>query len=202
MAAIMGNAFILPGRDWPGWAATAELPGGQQPPRGRGAGRRTTRRRRQQRLHQHPQLVRHQVINKDSHGAGYLPYPHQGANVRLPGGSVMIRAVVGGGGCDPWNDMARRSTWLNCLPGAGSDDSHHSRLGNHADDDRLAERSPQIINYGNSAVDVGDVPVTPGTTYYIVWDQPAVAAGSGDLLVGRRSQDHPKRSVTGSGEGL
>jgi hypothetical protein len=28
------------------------------------------RRRWQQRLHQRPQLVRHQVINKDSHGAG------------------------------------------------------------------------------------------------------------------------------------
>jgi hypothetical protein len=42
----------------------------------------------------------------------------------------------------------------------------------------LAQRSPQIVNYGNSAVDIGDVPVTPGATYYVVWYQPAAAAGS------------------------
>ena len=42
----------------------------------------------------------------------------------------------------------------------------------------LAQRSPQIVNYGNSAADIGDVPVTPGATYYVVWYQPAAAAGS------------------------
>jgi hypothetical protein len=42
----------------------------------------------------------------------------------------------------------------------------------------LAQVSPQIVNYGNSAADIGDVAVMPGATYYIVWYQPAVAAGS------------------------
>ena len=42
----------------------------------------------------------------------------------------------------------------------------------------LAQASPQVVNYGNSAADIGDVPVTPGATYYIVWYQPASAAGN------------------------
>jgi hypothetical protein len=41
----------------------------------------------------------------------------------------------------------------------------------------LAEKVPQIINYGNTAVDLGDVAVNPGTTYYLVWYQPAAANG-------------------------
>ncbi len=30
-----------------------------------------------------------------------------------------------------------------------------------------------IQNYGNTSVDVGDVPVTPGQSYFVVWSQPA-----------------------------
>jgi hypothetical protein len=37
----------------------------------------------------------------------------------------------------------------------------------------LAAGTPQIANYGNSQVDVGDVSVSPGTIYYLVWYQPA-----------------------------
>lgn len=42
----------------------------------------------------------------------------------------------------------------------------------------LAQVNPRIVNYGNSAQDIGDVPVTPGSVYYIVLYQPAAAAGS------------------------
>lgn len=42
----------------------------------------------------------------------------------------------------------------------------------------VAQATPQIINYGNTSVDIGDVPVTPGATYYIVYYQPAAAAGN------------------------
>jgi Ig-like domain-containing protein len=42
----------------------------------------------------------------------------------------------------------------------------------------LAQASPQIVNYGNSAVDIGNVPVTPGAIYYIVWYQPPAAGGT------------------------
>ena len=35
-----------------------------------------------------------------------------------------------------------------------------------------------IVNFGDSSVDIGDVHVTPGTTYYIHWDQPVQADGS------------------------
>ena len=38
---------------------------------------------------------------------------------------------------------------------------------------RLAEANPQVANYANTQVDVGDVPVTLGHIYYIVWYQPA-----------------------------
>jgi RHS repeat-associated protein len=41
----------------------------------------------------------------------------------------------------------------------------------------LAEARPQIINYGNTSADIGDVGVTPGSTYYIVWYQPAAWNG-------------------------
>jgi hypothetical protein len=41
----------------------------------------------------------------------------------------------------------------------------------------LADRSPQITNFGSTSVDIGDVPVTKGSTYYIVWSQPAPANG-------------------------
>lgn len=39
----------------------------------------------------------------------------------------------------------------------------------------LADQSPQIINYGNTAADVGDIAVTPGATYWVVWYQPPAA---------------------------
>src|SRR2546429_9813953 len=37
----------------------------------------------------------------------------------------------------------------------------------------LASASPQIVNYGNTQADFGDIGVTPGTLYYLVWYQPA-----------------------------
>ncbi len=41
----------------------------------------------------------------------------------------------------------------------------------------LAQTSPQIVNYGETGSDIGDVHVTPGATYYIVWYQPAPING-------------------------
>jgi hypothetical protein len=41
----------------------------------------------------------------------------------------------------------------------------------------LASANPQIVNYGNTQVDLGDVGVTPGTLYYLVWYQPAAWNG-------------------------
>jgi hypothetical protein len=41
----------------------------------------------------------------------------------------------------------------------------------------LAQASPQIINYGETGADIGDVTVTPGATYYIVWYQPVTLNG-------------------------
>jgi hypothetical protein len=37
----------------------------------------------------------------------------------------------------------------------------------------VAHAQPQIVNYGETAADIGDVAVTPGATYYLVWYQPA-----------------------------
>jgi len=42
----------------------------------------------------------------------------------------------------------------------------------------LAQGAPQVINYGNTAVDIGNVAVTPGATYYIVWYQPPAVNGA------------------------
>jgi hypothetical protein len=42
----------------------------------------------------------------------------------------------------------------------------------------VAEAHPQIINYGETGTDIGDIPVTPGATYYIVWYQPPALNGS------------------------
>lgn len=42
----------------------------------------------------------------------------------------------------------------------------------------LAQASPQIVNYGSTQVDLGDVPVTSGATYYLVWYQPAAVNGA------------------------
>jgi lysophospholipase L1-like esterase len=42
----------------------------------------------------------------------------------------------------------------------------------------LADASPQIVNYGNSYVDLGDVAVIKGTTYWLVWFQPPAANGA------------------------
>ena len=39
------------------------------------------------------------------------------------------------------------------------------------------ETDPPIVNFGNSQGDIGDVSVTPGTTYYIVYYQPAAWSG-------------------------
>jgi hypothetical protein len=42
----------------------------------------------------------------------------------------------------------------------------------------LAQGAPQVVNYGNTSVDIGDVAVNPGSTYYIVWYQPAAVNGA------------------------
>jgi uncharacterized protein YraI len=42
----------------------------------------------------------------------------------------------------------------------------------------LAQAAPQIVNYGNSYADLGDVAVTPGRMYWVVWLQPPFVAGT------------------------
>jgi hypothetical protein len=43
---------------------------------------------------------------------------------------------------------------------------------------QLAQATPQIVNYGNTAADIGGVAVKPGQTYWVEWLQPAAAGGS------------------------
>lgn len=43
----------------------------------------------------------------------------------------------------------------------------------------LAEAHPEIVNYGNTEADVGDLGVQKGATYYLVWYQPAPVDGQG-----------------------
>lgn len=38
---------------------------------------------------------------------------------------------------------------------------------------QLAEAHPQIVNYGDTSADIGNISVTPGGTYWIEWLQPA-----------------------------
>jgi hypothetical protein len=40
---------------------------------------------------------------------------------------------------------------------------------------QLAQVAPRIVNYGITGADIGDVAVTPGREYWIVWYQPAAA---------------------------
>jgi hypothetical protein len=42
----------------------------------------------------------------------------------------------------------------------------------------IAETHPNIVNYGETGADIGDVAVTQGTTYYLVWYQPPTINGS------------------------
>jgi hypothetical protein len=42
----------------------------------------------------------------------------------------------------------------------------------------LGQGTAQIVNYGNSYADIGDVAVAPGTTYWAVWFQPPAVGGS------------------------
>lgn len=42
----------------------------------------------------------------------------------------------------------------------------------------LADVNPRIVNFGSSGIDIGDLAVTPRTTYYVAWFQPAPVAGS------------------------
>jgi len=41
----------------------------------------------------------------------------------------------------------------------------------------LGQGQASIVNYGESGVDIGDVAVTPGATYYVVWYQPPAFNG-------------------------
>jgi hypothetical protein len=43
---------------------------------------------------------------------------------------------------------------------------------------QLAAGSPAIVNYGTTQTDIGNVAVTPGRTYWIVWYQPAAVSGT------------------------
>lgn len=49
--------------------------------------------------------------------------------------------------------------------------------GNGSCPGQLAEAMPAIVNYGATLADIGDVPVTVGTTYWIEWLQPSSVAG-------------------------
>ena len=42
----------------------------------------------------------------------------------------------------------------------------------------LSATNVPIVNYGNSAADIGDVRVVKGGTYYVVWYQPAPVGSS------------------------
>ena len=42
----------------------------------------------------------------------------------------------------------------------------------------VAETHANIVNYGETGADIGDVAVTPGRTYYLVWYQPPAINGS------------------------
>lgn len=42
----------------------------------------------------------------------------------------------------------------------------------------LAAASPHVNNYGLTTADIGDVPVVPGETYFLVWNPPEDAHGS------------------------
>ena len=42
----------------------------------------------------------------------------------------------------------------------------------------VAETHPNIVNYGETGADIGDVAVTQGRTYYLVWYQPPAINGS------------------------
>jgi serine/threonine-protein kinase len=42
----------------------------------------------------------------------------------------------------------------------------------------VADANATIVNFGNSAVDIGNVAVTPGATYYVAWFQPAAVGGA------------------------
>jgi len=42
----------------------------------------------------------------------------------------------------------------------------------------LAQGDAPLVNYGNSIVDLGDIPVTPGSVYYIVSYPPIASAGT------------------------
>jgi hypothetical protein len=46
---------------------------------------------------------------------------------------------------------------------------------------RLADGYATVVNQGDTRIDLGDVAVTPGTTYYVFYYQPSVGAGSWDL---------------------
>ena len=41
----------------------------------------------------------------------------------------------------------------------------------------LAQRQPNIVNYGATVTDFGDVAVTPGQRYWLIWYQPAAVGG-------------------------
>jgi hypothetical protein len=43
---------------------------------------------------------------------------------------------------------------------------------------QLAEARPQIVNYGDTEADIGDVGVSKGATYWVEWLQPSPAAGN------------------------
>jgi hypothetical protein len=47
---------------------------------------------------------------------------------------------------------------------------------------QLADVAAPVVNYGTSAADTGDVAVTPGATYYVVYYEPPVAPGTWDLF--------------------
>lgn len=74
--------------------------------------------------------------------------------------------------------MSNRITYLGVTVGTPGyvDDGHTVKVRLCADSNCnsiLAETNPQIVNFGNTFADIGDVAVNPGQTYFVVWYQPA-----------------------------
>lgn len=87
-----------------------------------------------------------------------------------------------------WQGFAAKSNTITFLgvtvgtpayePGARTPAKLRVRLCTDVDcSSALADRMVPIINYGNSAIDLGDVAVASGLTYFVRWEQPPPAPG-------------------------
>ncbi|MCW3042292.1 MAG: putative serine/threonine protein kinase [Actinobacteria bacterium] len=107
---------------------------------------------------------------------GQSPYGFQSFTARS-NTLTYVGVTWGSGNYQPGSSVPGVTAHIRVCSGIGTPGSSDV-----ACNGQLADVAAPVVNYGTSAADIGDVAVTPGATYYVVYYEPSAAPRTWDLF--------------------